>query len=112
MGLVNQKEKDVDGDGFVDVPRVRNLNLHPRLFFYPNAHSQVALGYTGTLESRRAGDLRRCSKKRYRPRDAAMSFYIDNTSLRNTADLLYTNDSLAGGRLTLKGVPSRISSAT
>ena len=101
VGLVNQKEKDVDGDGFVDVPRVRNLNLHPRLFFYPNAHSQVALGYTGTLENRRAGDLE-VLKKGFDPVSGHV-FFVDNTSLRNTADLLYTNDSLAGGRLTLKG---------
>ncbi|MBH8557815.1 TonB-dependent receptor [Hymenobacter negativus] len=101
VGLVNQKEKDVDGDGFVDVPRVRSLNLHPRLFFYPNAHSQVALGYTGTLESRRAGDLE-VLKKGFDPVSGHV-FYVDNTSLRNTADLLYTNDELAGGRLTVKG---------
>ncbi|MGY3089485.1 outer membrane receptor for ferrienterochelin and colicins [Hymenobacter sp. UYAg731] len=101
VGLVNQKEKDVDGDGFVDVPRVRNLNLHPRLFFYPNAHSQVALGYTGTLESRRAGDLE-VLKKGFDPVSGHV-FFVDNTSLRNTADLLYSNDSLAGGHLTLKG---------
>ena len=101
VGLVNQKEKDVDGDGFVDVPRVHNLNLHPRLFFYPNAHSQVALGYTGTLESRRAGDIVELQKG-FDP-VGGHTFYIDNLSWRNTADLLYTNDSLAGGRLTLKG---------
>ena len=102
VGLVNQKEKDVDGDGFVDVPRVRSLNLHPRLFFYPNAHSQVALGYSGMVESRRAGDLQVLQKGP----DVATGhlFYVDNSSLRNTVDLLYTNDSLAGGRLTVKGV--------
>ena len=102
VGLVKQQEKDVNGDGFVDVPRVRNLNLHPRLFYYPNAHSQVALGYTGTFESRRAGDLQVIKNGP----DAATGhlFYVDNTSLRNTADLLYTNDELAGGRLTVKGV--------
>ena len=101
VGLVNQKEKDVDGDGFVDVPRVHSLNLHPRLFFYPNAHSQVALGYTGTLESRRAGDVE-VLKKGFDPVSGHV-FFVDNISLRNTADLLYSNDSLAGGRLTIKG---------
>ncbi|MDQ2771168.1 MAG: TonB-dependent receptor, partial [Bacteroidota bacterium] len=100
-GLVKQKEKDIDGDGFVDVPRVSNVNLHPRLFFYPNAHSQLALGYTGTIENRRAGDIIELQKG-YDP-VGGHTFYIDNVSLRNTGDLLYTNDSLAGGRLTLKG---------
>ena len=101
VGLVNQKEKDVDGDGFADVPRVRSLTLHPRLCFYPNAHSQVALGYTGNLESRRAGDLQVLKNG---PDTATRRlFYVDNSSLRNTADLLYTNNELAGGSLTVKG---------
>ena len=100
-GLVKQQEKDVDGDGFVDVPRVGSVNLHPRLFFYPNAHSQVALGYTGTLESRRAGDAQ-VLKSGFDPLSGHV-YFVDNTSLRNTADVLYTNDELAGGRLTLKG---------
>nr|GFB92160.1 hypothetical protein [Tanacetum cinerariifolium] len=55
VGLTRQQAVDVDGDGFVDVPRVRSLNVHPRLFYYPNAHSQLAVGYTGTFESRRGG---------------------------------------------------------
>ena len=100
-GLLRQKEKDVDGDGFVDVPRVSSVNLHPRLFFYPNAHSQVALGYTGTLESRRAGDAQ-VLKSGFDPLSGHV-FFVDNTSLRNTADLLYTNDELGGGHLTVKG---------
>ncbi|MDO7854240.1 TonB-dependent receptor [Hymenobacter convexus] len=102
LGLVKLKEKDVDGDGFVDVPRGSSLTLHPRLFFYPNAHSQVALGYSGTLETRRAGDLE-VLKNGPDPATGHL-FYVDNLNLRNTADLLYTNDSLAGGRLTVKGV--------
>ena len=99
-GGVSQQEKDVDGDGFVDVPRVRSLTLHPRLFYYPNAHSQVALGYTGNVESRRAGDAN-VLKNGFDP-VAGHVFYVDNTSWRNTLDLLYTNDSLARGRLTVK----------
>ena len=99
-GVVRQQEKDVDGDGFLDVPRVRNLNLHPRLFLYPNGHSQVALGYTGTLESRRAGDAQEL-KTGFDPVNGHV-FFVNNTSLRNTTDLLYTNDELAGGRLTVK----------
>ena len=100
-GLVKQQEKDIDGDGFVDVPRVGNANLHPRLFFYPNAHSQLALGYTGTVENRRAGDIVELQKG-FDP-VGGHTFFIENVSWRNTADLLYTNDSLAGGRFTLKG---------
>jgi len=100
-GLTRQQDVDVDGDGFVDVPRVRNLTVHPRLFYYPNPHNQLALGYTGTFESRRGGDqqvLRGTA-------DAASghAYFVDNASRRHTLDAVYTADSLDGGRLTLKG---------
>jgi outer membrane receptor for ferrienterochelin and colicins len=101
VGLTRQQEVDVDGDGFVDVPRVRSLNVHPRLFYYPSQHSQLALGYTGTFESRRGGQQQAV-------RDGAEalggnSYFVTNTSQRHTLDAVYTNDSLGTGRLTLKG---------
>jgi hypothetical protein len=90
----------VDGDGFVDVPRVRSLNVHPRFFWYPTTHSQLAMGYTGTFESRRGGQQQALT-------DAATlgsgAYFVNNTQ-RHTADAVYTNDSVGTGRLTLKGV--------
>lgn len=101
VGLTRQQEVDVDGDTFVDVPRVRSLNVHPRLFYYPNAHSQLAVGYTGTFESRRGGQQQAV-------RDGAetlgsAAYFVTNTSQRHTADAVYTNDSVGTGHLTLKG---------
>ncbi|WP_375418631.1 hypothetical protein [uncultured Hymenobacter sp.] len=86
-----------DADGFVDVPRVRSLTVHPRLFYYPSAHGQLAAGYTGNVESRRAG-------ARQALRDEARSLYfVGNRTQRHTFDAVYTDDSVATGRLTLKG---------
>ena len=100
-GVTRQQDVDVDGDGFVDVPRVRNLTVHPRLFWYPNAHSQLAVGYTGTFESRRGG---------YQPALRAglealgdSTYFVRNRSQRNTVDAVYSTDSLGGGTFTLKG---------
>jgi len=101
-GLTRQQDVDVNNDGFVDVPRLRNLTVHPRLFWYPNAHGQLAIGYTGTFESRRGGDQRRL-------RDGNVpghEFFVTNSLQRHTADAIYTQDSLAGGNLTLKGTLS------
>lgn len=100
-GLTRQQEVDVDGDGFVDVPRVRSLNIHPRLFYYPNAHSQLAVGYTGTFEGRRGG-------QRQAVRDdlatlGSAAYFVTNTSQRHTLDAVYTTDSVGTGHLTLKG---------
>jgi outer membrane receptor protein involved in Fe transport len=100
-GLTRQQDVDVDGDGFVDMPRVRSLTVHPRLFYYPNAHSQLAVGYTGTFESRRGGQQQAL-------RDDAESlggaaYFVTNSSQRHTLDAVYTNDSVGTGRLTIKG---------
>ena len=100
-GLTRQQDVDVDGDGFVDVPRVRSLTVHPRLFYYPNAHSQLAVGYTGTFDSRRGGDQRVLRDGPDPTTDH--TYFVDNSSQRHTSDVIYTNDSLAAGRLTLKG---------
>jgi len=100
-GLTRQQDVDVDGDGFVDVPRVRSLTVHPRLFYYPNAHSQLAVGYTGTFESRRGGQQQAVRDEVEALGSAA--YFVTNTSQRHTADAVYTNDSVGTGRLTLKG---------
>jgi len=101
-GLTRQQEVDVDGDGFVDVPRVRSLTVHPRLFYYPTGHSQVAVGYTGTFDSRRGGDQTVLRDGLNPATDH--TYFVDNTSQRHTLDAVYTNDSVGTGRLTLKGV--------
>jgi outer membrane receptor for ferrienterochelin and colicins len=101
-GLTRQQDVDVDGDTFVDVPRVRNLTVHPRLFYYPNAHSQLAVGYTGTFESRRGGQQQAVRNEVEQLGTA--SYFVLNTSQRHTVDAVYTNDSVGTGHLTLKGV--------
>jgi outer membrane receptor protein involved in Fe transport len=100
-GLTRQQDVDVDGDGFVDVPRVRSLTVHPRLFYYPNAHSQLALGYTGTFESRRGGQQQAVQADVDALGGAA--YFVTNASQRHTLDAVYTNDSVGTGHLTLKG---------
>ena len=101
-GLTRQQEVDVDGDGFVDVPRVRNLTMHPRFFYYPTTYSQLAVGYTGTFESRRGGQRQAVSDDLQAL--GGMAYFVNNTSQRHTVDAVYTNDSVGTGRLTIKGV--------
>ncbi len=100
-GGTRQQSTDVDDDGFVDVPELRNATVHPRLFVYPR-HGQLALGYTGTFDTRRGGD-RRVVQADAAPADA---FFVTNRSQRHVIDLIYTQDSLVGGLLTIKGTAS------
>ena len=102
LGGTRQQSTDVDGDGFVDVPRLRNFTVHPRLFYYPK-NGQLALGYTGTVEDRQGGDARVVQDKAAGSNDL---FFVTNRTQRHSADLIYTQDSLAGGSLTVKGTTS------
>ncbi|MFD2718202.1 TonB-dependent receptor domain-containing protein [Hymenobacter monticola] len=101
-GGTRQQSTDVDGDGFVDVPRLRNFTVHPRLFYYPK-NGQLALGYTGTVEDRQGGDAAVVQNK---TTDASPRFFVTNRTQRHSADLIYTQDSTNGGSLTVKGTAS------
>ncbi|MBF9222770.1 TonB-dependent receptor [Hymenobacter ruricola] len=102
LGGTAQQSTDVDGDGFVDVPRLRNFTVHPRLFFYPK-NGQLALGYTGTVEDRQGGSAAVVQEQNSVARP---QFFVTNRTQRHSADLIYTQDSLAGGSLTVKGTAS------
>jgi outer membrane receptor protein involved in Fe transport len=101
-GGTRQQSVDVDGDGFVDVPQLRNFTVHPRLFYYPK-NGQLALGYTGTVEDRQGGDVNVVQEK-YSTLDP--KFFVTNKTQRHSADLIYTQDSVAGGSLTVKATAS------
>src|SRR6476661_1826475 len=101
-GGTRQQSTDVDGDGFVDVPQLRNLTVHPRLFYYPK-NGQLALGYTGTLEDRQGGDAAYVQET---ASGTAPRFFVRNQTQRHSADLLYTQDSVGHGSLTMKATAS------
>ncbi|QHJ07482.1 TonB-dependent receptor [Hymenobacter busanensis] len=101
-GGTRQQDVDVNDDGFTDVPRLRNLTVHPRLFWYPSGTGQLALGYTGTVEDRQGGDQQVVR----RGPDAQHAYFVRNQMQRHSADLIYTQDSVAGGGLTVKAAAS------
>ena len=56
-GYTRQNRVDVNKDGITDLPHLRAIVFHPRLFFYPDERTTVVTGYTGTFEGREGGDL-------------------------------------------------------
>ncbi|QJX47460.1 TonB-dependent receptor [Hymenobacter taeanensis] len=100
VGGTRQQAVDVNGDGYSDVPRLGSVLIHPRLFLYPTPQSKLVLGYTGTYERRRGGDMQ---VLREQP-DATHQFFINNDSWRHTADARYDRTTAArGDQLVLKG---------
>jgi iron complex outermembrane receptor protein/outer membrane receptor for ferrienterochelin and colicins len=49
-GITSQNAKDVNKDGFSDVPKTNSLVLHPKIFFYPSESSVISLGWTGSFD--------------------------------------------------------------
>ncbi|MEO8174531.1 MAG: TonB-dependent receptor, partial [Sediminibacterium sp.] len=80
-----QNPVDVNKDGFSDVPSVKSVFVHPRVFLYGGPSSTVILGYTLSYEDRNGGDMLVLNKKT----SAQHQFFIQNKSLRNTADITW-----------------------
>jgi outer membrane receptor for ferrienterochelin and colicins len=96
-GTTFQKSVDVNGDGFSDVPDVKGLLLHPRLF-WTNETTKIDAGWSGTFEQRDGGDMQIL---RGGAADAAHQFFEKNATQRNTFDGHFTHNfsktfSLAG----------------
>ena len=104
-GYVSQQAKDVNADGFSDVPNLSSVVVHPELFFYPSDKTIISLGYTGTFDDRKGGDMRVLQQDA----DSLHRYYERNTSQRHSGqyaiDHFFKNDA----RLTLKGVASDFS---
>jgi outer membrane receptor for ferrienterochelin and colicins len=98
-GTTQQKQVDVDKDGFSDVPAVKSVFIHPRIFIYGKGKSSLVLGYTMNYEDRNGGDMAVLQNGVA----GAHQFYIQNKSLRNTADFVWEGETKNGGLLTAKG---------
>ncbi len=84
VGGTNQNESDVNNDGFSDISKTQSLVVHPKLFYYPNEKSTIALGFTQTLENRNGGDMNVLAGNS----DSLHQFYEYNKLNRNSLDFL------------------------
>ncbi len=97
-----QDPVDVNNDGFSDVPSVKSVFVHPRVFLYGGERSTVVLGYTLNYEDRNGGDMKVLNKTA----TAQNQFFIQNKSLRNTADITWERKTAGNGQFTAKASTS------
>ena len=97
-GTTQQKEIDVDKDGFSDVPAVKSVFVHPRFFIYGKDNSTITLGYTLNYEDRNGGDMAVLNGKP----SLSHQFFNQNKTLRNTVDGVWEKKYSDGGILTAK----------
>ena len=93
-----QNPVDVNNDGFSDVPSVKSVFIHPRFFLYGSETSTIVIGYTFNYEDRNGGDMRVLNKTA----TASNQFFIQNKSLRNTADIVWEKKLGGNALLTTK----------
>jgi outer membrane receptor for ferrienterochelin and colicins len=101
-GGTYQRAVDINKDGFSDVPDLKTVFFHPRLFFYPNKKQTLAIGYNLTYEDRNGGDM----QVLHQTKDNIHQFFIKNKSIRNTVDAELENKLNATDRLTIKATTS------
>jgi iron complex outermembrane receptor protein/outer membrane receptor for ferrienterochelin and colicins len=101
-GVTHQAAVDVNDDSFSDVPKTDAVVLHPRLFIYPDSKTTIALGYTGTFETRNGGDMQVIKGDK----DDTHQFFENNKTTRHTGDLLVDRTIGNGNRLELKASTS------
>jgi len=97
-GTTQQKQMDVDKDGFSDVPAVKSVFVHPRFFLYGKKNTNLTLGYTFSYEDRNGGDMAVLGGVK----NATHQYFNQNKSLRNTADAVWEKIFEKGGQLTIK----------
>lgn len=86
-GINRQQAKDVNHDGFSDLARTNGFYLHPVIFLYPDEKNLVSIGYNGTFEKRKGGDMLVLQQKT----DAVHQYFVENKSIRNNLELVWEN---------------------
>jgi len=98
-GVTYQNAFDVNKDGFSDVPKIQNLVIHPRLFFFLSPKTKLALGFSSTYETRRGGDMQVLKNNP----DSLHAYFEENKTDRNTGDIVFTHITPGNNVFTAKG---------
>ncbi|HPG11751.1 MAG TPA: TonB-dependent receptor [Chitinophagaceae bacterium] len=104
-GVNYQKAKDVNKDGFSDLPKTNGYFIHPVLFLYPDKKNNIYIGYNGAFEKRKGGDMLVIDNKS----DNLHQYFVSNKSFRHTLDASWENRINTTDRFTLKGTGSWLS---
>ena len=99
-GFNKQAATDVNGDGLSDVPQTQSVILHPRLYYYPDTHTSMAVGYIGSFDDRKGGDMNVLNND---PVAANGGYFEENRTARNTGELLIDHSYDNDNKLTIKG---------
>jgi outer membrane receptor for ferrienterochelin and colicins len=101
-GGTYQQQVDVNKDGLSDLPNIKTIFFHPKLFFYPGTRQTLTIGYDLTYEERKGGDLLVLNGQQ----DNIHRFFVENKLVRNTLDADLQTKLNDKDLLTIKGTTS------
>lgn len=99
LGSANfQREYDVDGDHFTELPRTRSFALNPKLLFYIDDKTRLTVGNSVSYRSGIGGDIIAIKSTP----DADHSYFEENRTFRNITTINLDREMSGGGRLNAK----------
>ena len=102
-----QQPRDVNKDGFSDVPFLRQMVLHPQFFIYPSKKSRIIIGLHYVNENRKGGDMTALKLDE----NSVHPFIEKNYSNRLAVDLK-SNFNFKNHSLNIKGISSLYDKST
>jgi iron complex outermembrane receptor protein/outer membrane receptor for ferrienterochelin and colicins len=93
-----QREYDVDGDDFTELPRTSSFNVSPRVFFYPNEQTRVVIGNSTSYQNRKGGDVLVIGDRA----DDFHRYFEEDVSTRNITTLQFEREFSGGRKLIAK----------
>jgi outer membrane receptor for ferrienterochelin and colicins len=103
-GHVFQKPVDVNKDGFSDMPDIKNIVIHPKLFYYLDEKTTLSLGINTTLENRKGGDMEVIDHEK----TPQHSYLIEHKLLRSLVELVFEKKANNGSLVLFKGSTSML----
>ncbi|WKD84806.1 Colicin I receptor [Polaribacter huanghezhanensis] len=93
-----QKEKDINNNGFSDLPEYTRAVIAPKLFYTFDDNNKFEIGFSNVTENRIGGDIKAINNEN----DSNHPFFEENKTKRLTSNIKYENTSTSGNVLTLK----------
>ena len=101
-GYTHQDAQDVDKDGLSDVPGMSSFLVHPKVFFYPSSKVILTLGYSGTFDDRKGGDMLVLQNEA----NSIHQYFEQNKSARHTGEYSFEYFPDNDKKLIIKGLVS------
>jgi len=97
-GFNTQTVKDINGNGFTDIPQYNRAVISPKIFYDFDENNHLMIGLSSVMEDRTGGDLKAINDEP----DVIHSFFEENKTKRINGNLKFEKISQSGNIFTVK----------